>query len=266
LCCSRRSRTCWPKKIRGGFGHHDFHNGLAETCGGHATGFSVGIATTPDERRIADAAGKLAAGPTGGSGRDEMAVLIESDRADGALLVAAMAFGGMGVSSAVHPRFILRGGDKFVGVAKWDTVVGGEALGAFRNEHHVRALFKHSAGRANGIFDTAQTGDGTRSQSGSIHNNGVAFDVAIEIQVRAEASVEHGIVFQHHDGGFDGIESGATFSEYRPTGAQGVLTAGVASDHSIIGNIPGAAVNNERGLHGEKISDIASHALFSELT
>ena len=71
-----------------------------------------------------------------------------------------------------------------------------------------------------------------------------------------EAGVEDGIVFQDDDGGLDGIESGATFREHGPTGAQGILTANIARDDSVIWNIPGAAVNNERGLHGKKISDI----------
>ena len=93
LGCARGSRTCGAKKVRRSFCHHDFHDGFAETRGGDTTSVRVGIATTTDQRRIADAAGKLAARPTGGSGRNEIAVLIESDSADGALLMAAMVFG-----------------------------------------------------------------------------------------------------------------------------------------------------------------------------
>jgi hypothetical protein len=84
--------------------------------------------------------------------------------------------------------------------------------------------------------------------------------VAIEIQMGTEASVEGGIVFQDDDGGLDGVESGATFREHRPAGAQGILTADIAGDDGVIGNIPGAAVNNERGLHGKKISDISDQS------
>jgi hypothetical protein len=50
----------------------------------------IGVATAADERRIADAAGKFAAGATGGSGREKAALAIHGDGADGALLVAAM--------------------------------------------------------------------------------------------------------------------------------------------------------------------------------
>ena len=121
----------------------------------------------------------------------------------------------------------------------------------------MRTLFKHRAGGANGILDATQTGDRPRAQSGSVHNDGVALDVAIEIQMRTEASVEGGIVFQDDDRGFNGIESRAAFREHGPTGVQSALTAGIAGVDSVIGNIQGAAMNNERGLHEEKISDIS---------
>jgi hypothetical protein len=75
--------------------------------------------------------------------------------------------------------------------------------------------------------------------------------------VRTEAGVEGGIVFQDDDRSLDGIESRAAFRKHCPTGAQGALTAGIAGDDSVIGNIPGATMNNERGLHEEKISDIS---------
>ena len=257
LCCARGSRTRWTKKVCCRFCHHDFHDSFAETRGGDTTSVRIGIAATTDQRRIADATGKLAARPPGGSGRNEIAVLIESDSADSALLMAAMVFGRVGVFSAVQPRLTLGGRDEFVGIAKGDTVIGSEVLGAFRNKHHVRALFKHNACRANGIFHAAQTGDRPCPQSGSVHDDRVALNVAIEVQVRTEAGVEDGIVFQDDDRGLDGIESRTAFGKHGPTGAQSALTTAMAGDDSVIGNIPGAAVNNERGLHGETISDIS---------
>jgi hypothetical protein len=81
--------------------------------------------------------------------------------------------------------------------------------------------------------------------------------VAIEVQMRTEAGVEDGIVFQDDDRGLDGIESSAAFRKHCPTGAQSTLTAGITGADSVIGNIPGAAMNNERGLHEEKIADIS---------
>ena len=114
----------------------------------------------------------------------------------------------------------------------------------------MRAFFENSASGANGIFYAAQTGDRTSAESGSVHDDGVAFDMAIEIEVRAEASVKDGIVFENHDGGFDGVQSATPFGEYTPACLQGAEAASVAGIDSIVGNIPGTAMNDERGLHG----------------
>lgn len=74
----------------------------------------------------------------------------------------------------------------------------------------MRAFFKNSASGANGIFYAAQTGDGTSAESPSVHDHRVAFDMAIKIEVRAEARVKDGIVFEDDDGSFDGVQSVTT--------------------------------------------------------
>ena len=73
----------------------------------------------------------------------------------------------------------------------------------------MRAVFEDCAGEADGIFDALQGGDGAGAKRRAVHDDGVAFDAAVEIEMRAEAGVENGLVFKDNDGGFDGVESGA---------------------------------------------------------
>ena len=68
----------------------------------------------------------------------------------------------------------------------------------------------------------------------------------------AEAGVEGGIVFKDDDGGFDGVERVAAVFEDIPAGVESAEAAGFAGVNGIIGNIPGAAMNNERRSHREK--------------
>src|SRR5580700_2438042 len=83
------------QEIRGHFGHYDFHDAFAVAGAGNAAGFGVRVAAAADERGIADASGKFAAGAAGGSASDEMSVPIESDGADRAGFVADVMFGGV---------------------------------------------------------------------------------------------------------------------------------------------------------------------------
>src|SRR5271165_5951074 len=123
FCGTRGSGAGRTKEVRGSFRHHDFHDGFAEAGRGNAAGFAVGVASAADEGRIADAAGKFATRAAGGSGREKMAMPIESDSTDGALLVAAMVFGGVGILAAAEPGVAFSRGDKLFGLAKRDTLI-----------------------------------------------------------------------------------------------------------------------------------------------
>jgi hypothetical protein len=127
-----------------------------------------------------------------------------------------------------------------------------EALGAFAGEHHVRAALIDGAGGTNGIADSADRGDGSGAKRTSVHDDGVAFDVAVEIEMRAIAGVEDRILFEDDDGGFDGVESGAARGENGPTGHQSAMAALFAGVHGFIGDIPGATVNDERRFHANE--------------
>ena len=131
---------------------------------------------------------------------------VERDGADSSLFVAAMIFSGVRILAAAEPGFALGGGDEVFGTAELDTMCAGKILGAFGNEHHVGAFFEDSAGGLNRVFHTAQARDGASAERGSVHDDGVALDVAIKSEMRAEAGIEDGIVFEDDDGGFDGVE------------------------------------------------------------
>src|SRR6266705_7140491 len=52
------------KKIDGGFGHNNFHDGFAVARARDAASFGVGVAAAADERRIADTTGEFATSPS----------------------------------------------------------------------------------------------------------------------------------------------------------------------------------------------------------
>src|SRR5438309_666730 len=157
-----RCRTA--KKIDGGLSEDDFHDGFAVAGAGNAAGFGVRVAAAADERRIADAAGKFAAGSTGGSGGEEAPVGIDGNGADGSLFVAAVMLGGVLVGFTFHPGFALGFTDKFFGLTQLDAVLFCETLRAFGDEHHVRGVFQNSARQLNGILDALQSSGSAGAQ------------------------------------------------------------------------------------------------------
>jgi hypothetical protein len=178
-------------------------------------------------------------------------LLIDSNCTDGALLVPAMMFGGMRILTAKEPGFAFRRGNQFIGIAKRDAVLAGELFRSFGDEHHVRAFFKNGAGRANGIFHVAQAGDSPCAQRGRVHDDGVALDVSVKGEMRSVTRIEDGIVFENNDSSFDRLEGVAAIPENGPAGMKRAETPGFAGINGIVGDVPGATVNNERWLHGE---------------
>jgi hypothetical protein len=124
-------------------------------------------------------------------------------------------------------------------------VVFGETLCAFGYEHHVGAILEDGAGEANGVADTLQGSDGAGPKVFAVHDDGVAFDAAIEIQVGAKAGIENGFVFQDKNGGFDSVESRAAARQDGPASVESGVAPGFASVDSFVWDIPRAAMNNE---------------------
>src|SRR6266404_3183402 len=240
------------KKIHSRLGHHDFHDGFAVAGAGNAAGFGVSVAAAANKRRIADAARQLATSSTCGSGGEEVAVAIDGDGADRSLLVPAMMLGGMFVRLALHPGFLLGFADQFLRLAKLDSVLFGETLGAFRDQHHVRTTLENLASELNRVFDALQRGRRAGAERRAVHDDGVALHAAVEIEVRAVAGVKNGIVLENHDGGFDGVQGRTAAGEQNPPGAQCALAAGLASVHGFVRNVPRAAMNDQGWFHRDE--------------
>src|SRR6266403_783228 len=92
-------------------------------------------------------------------------------------------------------------------------------------------------------------GDSADAKRCAVHDDGVAFDAAVKIEVRAVTGVEDGGVFENDDGGFDGVKSGAAALQDGPTRSEGGMAAGFASFHGFVRNVPRAAMNNESRVH-----------------
>lgn len=246
---ARRSGGGGAEEVTDGFGEEDFHDGFAVAGGRNGASFGVGITTAADERRIADTAGKFAAGAAGGSSGVQTALVVESDGADGALLVATMMFRSVRVLTTALPGFAFGGRDKLGGIAERNTLLMDEALRAGGNEHHVRAFFEDCASSLNGVFDPMKTGDGTSTERRSIHDDGIALDIAIEIEMRTVAGIEDRIIFEDGDGRFNRIERVATVGKDGPAGVESSKATGFAWFDGVVGNVPGSAVENERRAH-----------------
>ena len=240
------------QKVHGGFGHDDFHDGFAVAGAGDAASGGIGVAAATDERRIAHATGEFAAGAAGGGGCEELASRIERDGADSALLVAAMVGSGVFVLAAKEPGFAFGVSNEIRGIAQSDAAFFSEAFGALADEHHVRAVLEDSTREADGIADVLQSGDSARAQGRAIHDDGIAFDAAVEIQMRAETSVENGVVFEDDDSRFDGVERGAASGENGPPSIKSAVAAGSARVDGFVRNVPSAAMDNQSGFHREE--------------
>jgi hypothetical protein len=79
--------------------------------------------------------------------------------------------------------------------------------------------------------------------------------VAVKIEVRAVTGVEDGVVFEDHDGGFDGIESGSTAAQDGPARSERAMAAGLARFHGFVRNVPRAAMNNKSRFHDRSIAE-----------
>jgi len=252
LLAMRKQDALVMQKISGHFGHYNFHDAFAMAGAGNAAGFRVGIAAASDQRRIADAAGKFAAGAARGRAREERAVFVESHSADGAGFVAEMMFGSMRIAEAAVPGDAFAFVDQVFGRAERDAVLLGEFFRARRDQHHVLAVFEHAACQADGIVNVFDGGDGSGFQRAAIHEDGIELDMTVGIEMGAEAGVECGIVFQNYDGGCDGVNRGAAAGEDFPSGFECALDSGTAVFDGFVGDVPGAAVNDQGRLQGSR--------------
>jgi len=105
--------------------------------------------------------------------------------------------------------------------------------------------------QTDGILDSLQASGGSSAERGGVHDYGVAFHAAVQIQVRAVTASKT-------------ASSSRTMMQLRrhlvpirrqqewTSGSKSPATARVASVHGFIGNIPSAAVNDQRWFHEDE--------------
>src|SRR5258706_11567481 len=127
-------------------------------------------------------------------------------------------------------------------------MLGSEPLRAFCDKINVRAFAKNFTGSANRIRDTLNASHAPGAQSSAIHNEGIELDLAVAIQKAAAPGVECLVVFHDGYGFFDRVERRSAAFEDAPSGGSAVADAVAVSIHHVIGNGPGAAVNDKNGI------------------
>jgi len=177
-------------------------------------------------------------------------LLVESDGADRALFVTTVMDGGVLVVAAAEVGLPFRFADELFGLAEREAGILGEAFRAFGDQHHVRTLFENFSRQADGILQALETRCGASTKRGSVHDDGIAFDCAIAIEMGAVARIEHRIVLENNDRRFDGFERGTARSEDAPASRESVAATDGAGFDGVVGNVPSATVNNQRGFHG----------------
>jgi hypothetical protein len=70
--------------------------------------------------------------------------------------------------------------------------------------------------------------------------------------MRAVACVKDRVIFENHDGRFDGVESVAAVEENVVARVEGAKAARFASIDGVVGNVPGAAVDYQGRSHAGK--------------
>lgn len=159
---------------------------------------------------------------------------------------------GVLIAAAKPPGFALGVADEIFWIAKRNAVLFGKSFRAACDQHHVRTVLEDGARETDGIADVLQRGNGAGAERASVHDDSVAFDAAIQIKMRAKTGVEDGIVFKNEDGGFDGVERGTAVRKNGPARGESAAATGIAGVDSFIGNVPGAAVNDEGRFHPEE--------------
>jgi len=233
--------------VGGPLAEDQFHDGLAPAGERDGGGEIVSITTATDEGGVADAAGRLVEGASGGGGGGEVALGVEGDGADG--VVAAKAGGvRVGWKGSFPPQrqrpvagdpgfrafvvvedvagegFVGQSGgladlgmgealafaveDEFGVVDEGHAVSLGELLCAVADEVDVGTLLKDQARGLDGVAEALDAGNTAGLHAAAVHEQGIHLDAAIGGEEAAPAGIEGGVVFKDGNGGFNGIEGG----------------------------------------------------------
>jgi hypothetical protein len=104
-----------------------------------------------------------------------------------------------------------------------------------------------------GIAQALDTGDATGAHGAgyaAVHEQCVELDFALAGEEGAAAGVEGLVVFKDSDGGFHRIESGSAALQQGVAGKKRAANPEGVGFNSVIGDGPGAAMNEKDGLIG----------------
>lgn len=164
--------------------------------------------------------------------------------------MTGVVLGGMRVLAATKPGRALLFRNQLVRIAKRDAIFVRELLCAGADEQDVFTFFQDAAGQADRVAHALDGSNGPSLESCAIHEDRIELNAAVEGEVRAKTGVEHGVVFQADDGGFDGIRCTAAARENSPAGIERMADPITAGRETLFGNSPGTAVNDEGGSQG----------------
>ena len=137
-------------------------------------------------------------------------------------------------------------------------MLSGEAFGAGAYEVDVGGFFEDEAGGLDGVAEALDAGYAAGAEVGAVHEEGVELDATIAGEEGASAGIEGVVVFHDRDGGFYGIDGGATAGERGPPGCEGGGYAAFVCGYGVVGHGPGSAVDEENWLviHGRESSSL----------
>src|SRR5262245_20174393 len=131
-----------------------------------------------------------------------------------------------------------------------------EALGALRDQQDHMA-FEHPARQCDRIAHAPHRRHRARAQRGAVHYGRVQLDIAVAVQYRADASVEDRRVFEYTYGRLDRVEGRAAGLQHAPANRQRLPAAGLMLGDLVVGDIPGAAVDDQCEWHSDLVLCVA---------
>jgi len=212
----------------------------------NASGLGVGVTTATDEWGIADAPRIFATGAAGRSAGEKIPFAVNGDGAHGALLVPHVMFSRVRIFQTTLPGDALARMNEFFSRKKRQAILDGKFFRAAGYQHHVFTFFENQPRQANRILYVFHGSDRAGFQGLAVHYDRVELNVAISIQVRAEARVKRGIVFEDDNGAFHCVDRATGLGQNFPACFESATNSRAAVRNCFVRNIPCATVNDER--------------------
>src|SRR5262249_48650920 len=120
-----------------------------------------------------------------------------------------------------------------------------ELFGTLTDEIHMGTFVEHQPRCANGIAQALDTGYATGAHGAAVHEECIELHTAIAGKEAATSSMECIVIFEDGNCGFNRIDSRRAFAEQSITSGQSIGHAALVRVDHVIGNSPGAAVDQE---------------------